>query len=224
MSGPEVILTLRIDTQNPIELDSFVGAFTSLATEYRRQMREEFPNADSDAQIFVKEVRQGSYIADLVPYLVPIVPVVAAMDQVLVVESFVKSWGQRITALATGSLADWNPSKGELDSFNDAVQAIANDPEATSTLESATFDKEGRKVGVAFKFSTKEAKKCQKTIDNLYREKQPPEDNSKYERVLMVFTRTDVGNANLGKKSGERVVIRKISDRRAANHVRIFSR
>ena len=65
MSDSQAILTLRIDTEEPIELDSFVGAFTSLAEEYRRDVRSQFPDIDSDARIFVKEIRKGSYVADL---------------------------------------------------------------------------------------------------------------------------------------------------------------
>ena len=150
MADAEAILTLRIDTENPIELDSFVGAFTSLATEYRREMRAQFPDVDSDARIFVKEIRKGSYIADLIPYLAPIAPVIAVMDHALIMEKFVRVWGNRITALATGALGDWSPSKRELDAFLDAVQGVANDSSASSTLEAATFEKEGRKVGRIF--------------------------------------------------------------------------
>ena len=46
MSEAPAILRLRIQTQEPVEIDAFVGAFTSLAEEYRREIRENHPDAD----------------------------------------------------------------------------------------------------------------------------------------------------------------------------------
>ena len=214
MSDSEAILTLRIDTKDPIELDSFVGAFTSLATEYRREMRAQFPDVDSDARIFVKEIRKGSYIADLIPYVAPVAPFISGMDHALIVERFVKVWGRRITALATGALGEWSPLKSELATFANAIQAVANDPSGKSTLESATFEDEKRQIRSTFTFSTSDARAAQETIDGLYREAEAEaeaSDDADHERVLMVFTRTDVMDAALGKRSGERVVISQIS-------------
>ena len=212
MADAEAILTLRIDAENPIELDSFVGAFTSLATEYRREMRAQFPDVDADARIFVKEIREGSYIADLIPQVAAVAPFIAGMDHALIVERFVGVWGRRITALATGALGEWSPTKSELGTFSNAVQAVANDPSGKSTLQSATFEDEKRKVRSTFTFSTDEAKSAQDTIDGLYREA-AASGGADHERVLMVFTRTDVGDAALGKRSGEQVVIREVSAR-----------
>ena len=210
MSDSQAILTLRIDTEKPIELDSFVGAFTSLAEEYRREMRSQFPDIDSDARIFVKDIRKGSYVADLIPYVTAVAPLISGMDHLLIVEKFVKVWGGRIAALSTGELGAWRPTKSELGTFTNAVKAVANDPSGKSSLEAATFEDERLKVRASFTFSTEEARACQKTIDSLYRE-EGTSDETDHERVLMVFTRTDVGDVAVGKRSGERVVISQIS-------------
>ncbi|WP_282091149.1 hypothetical protein [Epibacterium ulvae] len=63
-----VVLTLTIENSQPIELGDFVGAFTSLAKEYQREISGN-SNFEDDAKIYVKEVRKGSIIADLVPML-----------------------------------------------------------------------------------------------------------------------------------------------------------
>ena len=211
MSDAPVVLTLRIDTKNPVEIGDFVGAFTSLAEEYRRELRTNHPDVSDDARIYVKELRKGSYEADLIPYMALAAPFIAQMDQVLIVEQFVRTWGGRITALATGKLEDWAPGKSELATFANATAAIARDPDAASRLEAATFEDGKRKVRAAFKFDTAEAKGAQKTIDAVYRELESPSD-ADHKRVLMVFTRTDVGDATIGKRSGERVKIEDVSD------------
>lgn len=212
MAHAQAVLALRIDTKDPIEISDFVGAFTSLAEEYRRQIRQEYPDASEESRIYVKEVRTGSYEADLVPCLVMAAPFIAQMDQVLIVEQFVRTWGGRISALVSGNLEGWKPGKGELATWANATVAIARDPEASSTLEAATFEDGNRNVRAAFKFSTPEARDAQKTIDAEYRKLESPSD-ADHKRKLMVFTRTDVGDAAIGKRSGERVVIEEISEK-----------
>lgn len=212
MTDAKAILTLRIDTTEPIEISAFVGAFTSLAEEYRRDIRASYPDADDEARIYVREVRKGSIEADLIPLVVAAAPFVAQMDQILIVEQFVRTWGRRITALARGELGGWLPVKSELKVLADATEAIARDPNASSTLEAVTFEDGKRNVRAAFKFSTPQAKDAQKTIDAVYRELEKPED-ADHKRVLMVFTRTDVGKATVGKRSGERVKIEEVHDR-----------
>lgn len=210
MPQVDALLTLTIDTEQPVELDSFVGAFTSLAEEFRREIRAQHPDAEGDAKIFVKEIRKGSYEADLLPYVLAAAPFVAHMDHVLIVEQFVRTWGKRVTALASGSLGDWKPGKSELKTWANATQAIATDPNATSTLKAATFEDGQRKIIASYTFSTTQAISAQETIDVTYRELEKP-GHAEHERVLMVFTRSDTGNASIGKRSGERVVIGEIS-------------
>lgn len=216
MSSVESLLTLKIETAQPIKIEAFVGAFSSLAEEYRREVRASHPHMEIDAEIYVKEVRQGSTIAELLPVITTVgLPVLAALDQALIVEQFVKVWGERISALINGNLDDWKPSKSELGIFLRATQAIAQDPDAVSTLEAATYEDGKRQIKAAFKFTTKQAIEAQKTIEATYRELDAPE-HSDHQRVLMVFTRSDVGSASIGKRSGERVKVEELSGKALA--------
>jgi len=209
MSETQAILRLRIQTEEPVEIDAFVGAFTSLAEEYRRDIRENYPDADTDARIYVKEVRKKCIEADLIPYIVAAAPFIAQMDQVIIVEQFVRTWAKRLSALVSGNLGGWSPNKSELKTLVDATEAIARDPNATSTLEAVTFEDGKNQIRAAFQFSTSEAKDAQVTIDGVYKELETP-IGADHERVLMVFTRSDVGKAQLGKRSGERVLIEEV--------------
>lgn len=206
-----VVLTLKIDNSQPIELNDFVGAFTSLAREYRAQVRGN-PEFEDDAEIFVKEVRKGSIIADLMPIIVSTAPIVAQhADQAWQAIEFVKKWDERISALIAGKEPK-GAQKSDLDAFSNAVAAIARDPDASSTLEAATFEDGKREVRAAFKFNTKQAVAAEKTLKVAYR-KLEEEKTDKSERVLMIFTRSDIKDTPNGKRSGERVVIEEISKR-----------
>ena len=215
MIESKAILRLRIQTKDPVEIDAFVGAFTSLAEEYRREIRENYPDADGDARIYVKEVRKKCIEADLIPYIISAAPFVAQMDQVIIVEQFVRTWGTRISSLVTGNLADWSPKKSELKTLVDATEAIARDPNASSTLEAVVFEDGINHIRASFQFSTQDAKAAQITIDRVYKELEKP-TGADHERVLMVFTRSDVGKAKMGIRSGERVLIEEVHSRSLA--------
>lgn len=215
MTQTDTFFTLTINAEQPIELDAFVGAFTSIAEELRRDIRLNHPDADGDARIFVREIRKGSYEADLIPYVAAAAPFVAQMDQVLIAEQFIRTWGGRISSLISGKLGDWEPTKSELATMANATQAIATDPNAKSTLKAVTYEDGKRQVKASFEFDTKQALEAQKTIDATYREIEKP-DHSDHQRVLMIFTRSDIGSASVGKRSGERVVVEEISPKSRA--------
>lgn len=145
----------------------------------------------------------------MIPYVVAAAPFIAQMDQVIIVEQFVRTWGARISALVSGNLEAWSPKKSELKVLVDATEAIVRDPNATSTLEAVTFEDGKSQVRASFQFSTPDAKKAQVTIDGIYKRLETP-TGADHERVLMVFTRSDIGKATLGKRSGERVMIEEV--------------
>ncbi|MDK1386322.1 hypothetical protein QN224_12980 [Sinorhizobium sp. 8-89] len=97
MGEQSAVLTLKIATEEPVELRDFVGAFTSLANEFDRFVDTELPDAKTDPRMFVREVRRGSIEADLITGLA--VAAVTHIDQIMLLEDFVRRWGARFTAL-----------------------------------------------------------------------------------------------------------------------------
>lgn len=215
MEEAPIHLVLKLDTSEPMEIGAFVGTFTSLASEFDRYVRERHPDLKADTQVFVKEVRSGSIEADMFPSLMALGAIVGAFDHVLIVEDFVRRWGKRITALARGKQEDQPKTKAELRDFSDAVQAIATDPDASSTLSAAVFEDGERKVKAAFQFHTPEARAARDRIEE-YKQELDATTRVDHERVLMVFTRSDVDPAQTGKRSGEKVRVESISDKSLA--------
>lgn len=212
MENSPVVLTLTLNNSQPIPLSSFVKAFTSLAEEYSKAVREDAEFEDSDAEIYVKEVRSGSIIADLVPIATSIAPLIASeADKVYLAIEFVKKWEERLTDFANGVLPE-KTSRKELKTVVDAVEAIARDPNASSKLEAATFEDGERNVRASFTFRTEEAKQITDVIEGEFK-RLDEKQHSDHERVLMVFTRSDVGDAPVGKRSGEKVVVSELSDK-----------
>ena len=209
MSEQPPHLTLRIETKEPIELGAFVGAFTSIASEYERHIKQTNPDLIGQAEIYVKEVRAGSIEAILLPAIATAMPFIVELDKVLILEDFVRRWGGRIGALISGNRQD-DFTRPELKDFADAVRAIANDPAGSATLEAAKFQDGERKIKASFKFDTKQARAAQRQIENRQRGLEE-KTSADYQRVLMIFTRSDVNDAAVGKRSGERVKIEEVS-------------
>ena len=212
MARGEPFIILRLCTKEPIELGAFVGAFASLGDEYERYIKSTNPDLAGDADMYVREVRPGSIEADLIPWLSQFAPFISEMDKAVIIEQFVKIWGGRFRALLGFGKTPPPQTRSELKDWADAVRAIATDPDGSATLEAATFEDGKKKVLAAFKFTTTEARQALHTIEVRQTELERTE-HVEYERVLMRFTRSDIGDVSVGKRSGERVVIEEISDR-----------
>jgi hypothetical protein len=209
VEGPHIILTL--DTKEPIELGAFVGAFTSLANEYDRYIRATEPDLAGEADMFVNEIRSGSTIIDLVPYLAYAAPFIDSMEKILIVEKFVKAFKDRFEALLHHKKTA-PQTRSELKDWSDAVKAVATDSKGTAKIEAAYFKAGKKKIRAAFKFSTPDAIKVLRTVESRQKELEKTE-HADHLRVLMRFTRSDIGTVHVGKPSGERVKIEEISDR-----------
>ncbi len=206
-------LTLTLDTKRPIEIGDFVSVFTSLASQYESFMRSRHPDleAAAGAEVFVTEVRPGSIQADLLPWITNLlVPALSTVDQIMIVEQFVQIYGARIAAYFRPGGRIESASKGDLADFLGATTAIANDPDGSARLEASYFEDGTRKIKAAFKFSTSEARQAVDHIAN-HRKLLDAKSAADHVRVLMVFSQSNVKNAALGKKSGERVIIEAIS-------------
>lgn len=206
-------LVLKLSTDEPIELGNFVGAFTSLANEFERFVEADYSGVSANPQIYVREIRSGCVEADLITGLVAVsASAIAHMDQILVLEDFVRRWGQRISALISNDVpqGELNTTK-QLNDFLDATKSIAGDPLASHRLEAALYEDGQRQVRAAFQFSAVEARTAQRNIEDRKRLLQETKTDQR-SRVLMIYTRTDVHDARINKKSAERGVIRDISD------------
>jgi hypothetical protein len=205
-------IRLKLDVPEAIELGAFVGAFTALASEYDRHMRDRHPETAPEASLYVRDVQRGSIVALLIP-LAPMFPDVAnAVGQIVSMEDFVRRYGGRLSNFLKPN-APVEATKSELRDFTEQVAAIANT--AGSTLEIAAVEIENgeHRVRAAFTFNTGQARTIQDRAE-LARKTLEHTSRSDRSRVLMVFTRSDVRNAPLGKRSGEQVVIEDISDQR----------
>ena len=209
MADTNAHIEVLIDADQPVELGDFVSAFTSIGNQYKRYMRQHHPYLNEDARVFVRDVRPGSTIAELLPSFASLI---SQMDQVIIVEQFVKIYGQRLACYFKAGGRAEEASKGELSDFVGSIAAIANTKNGTGYIQAISYVDEKRQVRASVKFDTSIARTAVKEIER-HKEELDAKSSSDYERVLMVFKRSDIGDADVGVRSGERVIIESISEK-----------
>lgn len=203
-------LEVTIDTRNPIELREFVGLFVGLGNQFELHYAREHGVAKGTAKFYVREIREGSIIAELVPYILPIGAAgglaLAGIKHANDLVTFAKNIrsGLKLLAKPEGRLPD--PTQASLNDYLRTVQSVAHDPHGKLAL--AVYEDDERRI--AFEFDTQEARTAEANI-LAQREELALTDGADHERVLMVFTRTNVAHAKTGKRSGELVEIEAVS-------------
>ena len=100
MGGAAAHIMLKIQTKNPIELGDFVSEFTSVASQYEKFIRENHPDLGAEARIFVKQIKKGSIIAELLPFtplaILGVQEIVSSIEQINAVTEFVKNYGNKL--------------------------------------------------------------------------------------------------------------------------------
>ncbi len=92
-------LEVELDLEEPVEIADFAALFAGIGGQFDRYLAEEHPKLKGKAQMYVKEVRKGSIIANLVPN---IPDMIGYMDAVLIVGCFGSLFSKRVRQLITG--------------------------------------------------------------------------------------------------------------------------
>lgn len=212
MTSDDGHLILKIETNQPVELSDFVAAFVGLGSQIEQFYDEAKPEDRGNARIYVREVRAGSIIAELVPYLLGAAPILGAtmagIKHANDLAKFVETFGGKLKKYFKRGGRDAAASKGDLADYLRTVQAVAHDADGSLSL---TVFEDGQQR-VAFQFSTSEAREAEHNLLE-HRGELEKTTAADHKRVLMVFTRTIVAHAATGKRSGELVEIEAIHPR-----------
>ena len=190
MNDSAAHIEVVIDVAEPIELGDFVAAFTAIANQYQRYMRQAHPDLRDDATVFVnvdrrhKLVRRyhvsdaaehdsqvlddildgdGSIIADLIPSAASLIGV---MDQAVIVEQFIKLYGSRLGKYFRPGGRQEDASKAELKDFMGQVAAIARSKNGSGVIRAVVFEDRKREVRAAIEFNAGNAVQATKEIES----------------------------------------------------------
>ena len=199
-------LELELRAEEPIEISDFVRAFASIGTQYDRFLRRLGYADIPSAKIYIKKIREGSIIAELIPILLPIIN---AMDAIIIVDSFAQMVRDRVLPYFTPGGRAQGATKSELKDLLGEVRAIANDPDGRSILRTVRLTEDGPKREAVLEFSTSDAKQAVREIEAHYEQLSTPKPET-FENVLVVLFQSNKKMPDADGRSGERGIIESI--------------
>jgi hypothetical protein len=201
-------IELRICLEKPPELLDLVAAFAAVGHQFDEFIATEHRHLRGFARLFVKEIRQGSTIVELVPQIAPLL---ATMDAVLIVDNFVTRY-RALLSTFIGGTPPAQVSNTVVKSYLSVVRLLAKDPKGQLTITSAVYKEQGSDRHIEFHFNTKDAKAAvglleAKVIENQSSVFEP------FENVLMVPWQSNRKQPKTGKATGEKAIIESVSKR-----------
>ncbi|MEO1322267.1 MAG: hypothetical protein AAFV59_04585 [Pseudomonadota bacterium] len=198
---------LTLDTQQPVELADFIGQLTSLGRQFDRYMAMNHPDLASEAKFYVREVRKGSFIVEILPVFLPLVEHIGHVN---ILDQFVSNWTGRIKKYFEKGGRDPTASKSDLNDVLKTTRALARDPKGTVKLDFVAHEDGKRETRTIIAFHTPEARLAEREVEDHLLELDA-QAAAEHDRVSMIFSRPDSQDAKIGQRSGERVVIESIS-------------
>lgn len=199
-------LSLTLDLKEPVEIEEFAKVFAGLSGMFDDFLKAEHPEMRGTANLYVREVRAGSIIADLVP---TIPDMVGYMDNALIVLGFGAIFSKRIRNFVTGQWLE-KATKTQLDHVTNTITAVATDPNGSAKLETVVFKEDGERRELIMSFTSQEARTAVRTIEDQRRTLDSKEGVDE-PRALMLFERPAKSVSGVGKRTGEAAVIEKVS-------------
>ena len=108
--GPkEALLTIEIKNKSPVELADFTQSLLSLSEEFRRHIEAQEPEIfAADVRLYVKEVRPGSIIADIVALSPQALQLISYSAAVVNFYKFVKASYDYLSGASVVLRSVWN--------------------------------------------------------------------------------------------------------------------
>lgn len=197
---------LRISLKESPDLVALVDCFAAVANQFEQYLRREHPNLKGAARLFVQDIRKGSIIVELLPVIQPLI---ANMDNILIVDGFVRRFGEIIGKYTHGDKAE-NATKSDIKDLLGAVGLIATDPEGKSAISAVEYHKTKTTTRLKMEFDTRGAKKARETLQ-LQKAALDLPAYEVFENKLMVFVQTTVKPSEVGRKTKLQARIEAIS-------------
>ena len=199
-------LVITINNKNPVELVDLAQSMLALAGEYRQMLSDSSGSGDPDeVKLYIKEVRSGSIVQELVPIAMATLPFVA---QVNTIAEFTKhisnlsSW-----FLNHRSQVGWNGpaiDRKTLQNLDSLLEPIAKDPGSSINIGAITVN---GNVNVSLNIRSQEASAIQNNIAHALKE-QKKSIAGHYENVVMYWSQA---RNDMRAKPGDKAIIESIS-------------
>jgi hypothetical protein len=136
---------------------------------------------------------------------------IGVMDDALIVLAFGALFSKRMRAFINGQFVS-SAKKIDLNKVEQTIQGVAHDKNGNFVLKTYVQQNGAWTERVEIEFDTKQARKAVETIEQ-QRRSLDKKENADYRRVLMRLTRSDIRDAEIGKRSGDMALIEEIQSK-----------
>lgn len=209
---PHAVLTIAIDTRQPVDLDDFAMGLAAWQADYGRFYARQFPDhGDGEARLLIKNVRSGSILVDVIPVLAPLV---GGLEHVKTIVEYVDTVRTKVLPWFKKDGRNPAASAADLNGFHRALAAIAKDSGGSLELKARYVRKDGAgdEVQSEFAISSEQARTVQANIEAERIERQAPGQDT-FQQVVMYLHQASLDAPKAGKSAGEKGVIESISDK-----------
>lgn len=208
-------LVITINNEHPVELVDLAQSMLALASEYRQVLDlHEGRRKAEDVKLYVKEVRSGSIIQELVPYAITALPFVSHCNTIVDFATHISKLSDWFLNHRTlPNAADLPVNRKTIQNIDALLEPIAKDPGSTMSMGVSTVNGD---INLTVNISSHEAGAIQNNLAHALRDMKKSVAGE-YKNVVMYWSQAR--NDRQGS-SGDLAVIERIS--RAAVKV-VFS-
>jgi hypothetical protein len=199
-------IEVTIALKRPVEVLDLVSLLSAIVHQFQKHIATSDPELAKHATVFVRDVRHGSIIFELVPYVMTLYQ---SVDIALTIDAFVKRVREVIDGYSSGRLIP-DATKSDLKSFHDVVKAIAKDENGSLRIESAQYYQTKSTKRSEFKFDSSSARPALESIERQQRTIDLPA-HEVFQNVLLIFWQSNVADSEAGKRTHEKAIIESIS-------------
>lgn len=155
-----IVMTIEINNKQPVELFDLTNSFLSLADEYRRFSEKEPVSEIQEVKLYIKEIRTGSIIADIVACAPGVLPYIGYATSVISFSTYLK---RAYKGLLGHDATDDNLkglAKTNYENLSNIVEPVAKDNGSQINIHTTV----NGNVTVNFNFNSVEANAIQNRI------------------------------------------------------------
>jgi hypothetical protein len=195
----EAEFTIEVKNTRPIELLDLTASLTALANEYQRHLnRDHAEDAASEVRLYVKEIRSGSVIAELMAASPTIMQGLSYVNTVISFSTFLKKSYDFLTGKSEEKPAELD--RKALEHLSQIVEPIAKDNGSQLII--------GTVNGNVYYVTSAEANQAQNTVNRLLRDETTTA--TKYHEKVLLYWHQARNDAR--STTGDKGIIESISE------------
>lgn len=199
-------LVITINNKQPVELIDLAQSMLALAGEYRQMLSGAVGGGDPDeVKLYVKEVRSGSIIQELVPIAIASLPFISHCNTIVEFANHLgtlKNW-----FLDNRSVSGWDGDlieKKTLLNLSALLEPVAKDPGSSMSIGAVTVNGD---INLSISIGSQEASAIQNNVNHALREEKRS-IAGEHKSVVMYWSQA---RNDKRAKSGDKVIIESIS-------------